>query len=361
MKAVQIREFLKVLENLGDVTVSDVAPPVPKEDEVVVQVKAAGVNFVDTLYARGKHQNNRRHVTPPFTLGLEFAGIVMYAPRTGPGAAFQLGDRVFGSSLGAYAEQIAVPASALSAIPHGWSYAAAAGMAATLPVSYGALVMRAQLHAGETVLVLGAAGGLGCMAVQIAARAVPANGGYGRCRVIAVASSPEKCTVAQRCGADVVIDTSDMASGKPWWARVLDATPDARGVDVVFDSVGLVSESLKCLAHRGRVLVVGFAARDDTTLEQVAMNRVLLKQATIVGYRYGESLRRDPDENQQIWRGLEGIIAAGTIQPVVYDRPYRGLGAVADALQDIANRRVWGKAIVDVDGVDDKDSGTSKL
>ncbi|CAK7220581.1 hypothetical protein SBRCBS47491_004237 [Sporothrix bragantina] len=359
MKAVQIREFL---DNLGDVAVSDIAPPVPKEDEVVVQVKAAGVNFVDTLYARGKHQNNKRHVKPPFTLGLEFAGVVVYAPRKGPGAAFQLGDRVYGSSLGAYAEQIAVPASVLSRIPSSWSFSAAAGMAATLPVSYGALVTRAQLHPGETVLVLGAAGGLGCMAVQVAARAVPANGGYGSCRVIAVASSPEKCAVARRCGADVAIDTSDTSSGKPWWTRVLEATPNGRGVDVVFDSVGLVGESLKCLAHRGRILVVGFAARDDKTLESVAMNRVLLKQATLIGYRYGESLRRDPDENQQIWRGLEGIIAAGTIQPVVYNRPYRGLEAVAGALGDIANRRVWGKAIVDVDGgADDKESGKARL
>lgn len=234
-------------------------------------------------------------------------------------------------------------------------------MAATLPVSYGALVTRAQLHAGETVLVLGAAGGLGCMAVQVAARAVPANGGYGSCRVIAIASSPEKCAVAKRCGADVVIDTSDTSLGKPWWQRVLDATPDGRGVDVVFDSVGLVSESIKCLAHRGRVLVVGFAARDDKTLEQVAMNRVLLKQATLIGYRYGESLRRDPDENQQIWRGLEGIIAGGTIQPVVYDRPYKGLEAVPEALKDIANRKVWGKAIIDVNGADDKDAGKARL
>lgn len=229
-------------------------------------------------------------------------------------------------------------------------------------MSYGALVTRAQLHAGETVLVLGAAGGLGCMAVQVAARAVPANGGYGRCRVIAVASSPEKCAVARRCGADVCIDTSDTSSNKPWWERVLAVTPQGRGVDVVFDSVGLVGNSLRCLAHRGRVLVVGFAARDDTTLEQVAMNRVLLKQATLIGYRYGESQRRDPDENRQIWQALEGIMAAGVIQPVVYKQPYRGLEAVADALHDIANRRVWGKAIVDVDGgADEIGKGKAKL
>ena len=320
-----------------------------------------------SLQARGKHQNNQRHVKPPFTLGLEFAGVVIYAPRKGPGAAFQLGDRVYGSALGAYAEQIAVPSSALSRIPSSWSFAAAAGMAATLPVSYGALITRGQLRAGETVLVLGAAGGLGCMAVQVAARAAPASGGgQGCCRVIAVASSPEKCAVARRCGADVTIDTTDLASssssGKPWWMRVLEATPDGRGVDVVFDSVGLVGESLKCLAHRGRILVVGFAGRDDTTLESVAMNRVLLKQATLIGYRYGESLRRDPDENRQIWRELEGIISAGTIQPVVYDRPYRGLEAVASALGDIAGRRVWGKAVVDVDdGTDDKNADKARL
>ncbi len=279
--------------------------------------------------------------------------------KDGAASAFRAGDRVYGSSLGAYAELIAVPESVLSRMPAGWTFAAAAGMAATLPVAYGALVTRAQLHAGQTVLVLGAAGGMGCMAVQVAARAVPANGGYGRCRVIAVASSAAKCAVARRCGADVCINTAERGS-EAWWARVLAAT-QGRGVDVVFDPVGLVGDSLRCLADRGRILVVGFAGRDEHSLEQVAMNRVLLKQATVVGYRYGESLRRDPVENAQIWRELEGIISAGIIEPVRFDRAYRGLEAVPAALQDIANRRVWGKAIVDVDGVDERDEGKARL
>ncbi|EPE04811.1 alcohol dehydrogenase [Ophiostoma piceae UAMH 11346] len=335
MKAVHITRFL---ESLDGVVASDIDPPVLKDGQVLVRVMAAGVNFVDTLYARGLHQNNRRHVQPPFTLGLEFAGVV---DDISPGAEtpFRRGDRVYGSSLGAYAEQIAVPASVLCQIPPGWSFAAAAGMAATAPVSYGALVTRGNIQAGETVLVLGAAGGLGCMAVQIAAAA--------RCRVIAVTSTAEKCAVARRCGADVCIDTSVIEKSS-WCERVREATPDGRGVDVVFDPVGAVGDSLKCLAHRGRILVVGFAARDNATLEQVAMNRVLLKQATIIGYRYGESLRRDPAENAQIWHKLEALISSKKIQPVVYDTPYHGLESVANALKDIADRRVWGKGVVRV-------------
>ncbi|OAA62783.1 quinone oxidoreductase [Niveomyces insectorum RCEF 264] len=285
MKAVQISKFV---ENLGDLVVSDVPPPTPAAGQVLVRVKAAGVNFVDTLYARGQHQNNRRHVRPPFTLGLEFAGVVVSsspAPPPSPSSSpptFQPGDRVYGAVLGAYAELIAVDASQLRLLPAAVpSFAAAAGLAATAPVAYGALV------------VLAATAG--------------------------------------------------------------------RGVDVVFDPVGAVGASLGCLAHGGRILVAGFAARDAATLEQVAMNRVLLKQATIIGYRYGESLRRDPAENARIWAALAPWIADGSVQPVVYDRAYRGLDAVKTALQDITDRKVWGKAVVLVDDDEAGEADTAKL
>ena len=216
---------------------------------------------------------------PPFTLGLEFAGTIVSAP---PASKFKPGDRVFGGGIGSYAQYIAVKESTLHLIPPSWSFAAAAGLTATAPVSYGGLVLRGQLKKGETVLIHAAAGGLGLMAVQIA-KAVGA-------RVIATAGSKEKLEVAKRFGADEAISYKDAE----WWKKVLELTNGA-GADVVYDSVGLVDKSLKCLKHKGRVLVIGFAGT-EAAIEKIAMNRVLLKQAQIIGYvssnkRYPASLR----------------------------------------------------------------------
>ncbi|TPX07235.1 uncharacterized protein E0L32_010829 [Thyridium curvatum] len=342
MRGVVVSKFV---DNYTELQVEDIPPPKAKKDEVIVQVKAAGVNFVDTLYARGKHQNNRSLVKPPFTLGLEFAGVVLSAPPSSPSSgsgshrSFKPGDRVFGGTLGSYAEQVAAPTSGLRPVPDGWSFADAAGLAATLPVSYGALVTRGRLAPGETVLVLGAAGGLGCTAVQVAA----ARG----CRVIALASGAAKCAVARRCGAHDCVDATTAAAGPRWWERVLELT-GGKGVDVVYDSVGRVDESLKCVAHRGRVLVVGFAARDESSIEKIAMNRVLLKQVSLIGYRYGESLRRDPEENARIWEELAPLIDSGKIKPMVFDKAYNGLESVPEALNDISSRKIWGKAVVNI-------------
>lgn len=217
--------------------------------------------------ARGKHQNNRSLVTPPFTLGLEFAGTIV---STLPSSKYKPGDRVFGGGLGSYAQHISAKESSLHLIPKDWSFAAAAGLAATAPVSYGGLVIRGQLKKEETVLIHAAAGGLGLMAVQIA-KAVGA-------RVIATAGSKEKLAIAKRFGADEVISYD----GGDWWKTVLELTK-GEGMDVIYDSVGLVDKSLKCLKHGGRVLVVGFAGTEGE-IEKIAMNRVLLKQAQIIGY-----------------------------------------------------------------------------
>jgi NADPH2:quinone reductase len=204
---------------------------------------------------------------PPFTLGLEFAGTIISAPST---AKFKVGDRVFGGGVGSFAQFTAVKESSLHLIPPNWSYAAAAGLAATAPVSYGGLVIRGGLKKGEVVLVHAAAGGLGLMAVQIA-KAVGA-------RVIGTAGSEEKLKIVKRFGADEVLNYSE----EGWWQQVLKLT-NGVGVDVVFDSVGLVDKSLKCLKHQGRVLVIGFAGTEGN-IERIAMNRVLLKQAHIIGY-----------------------------------------------------------------------------
>ena len=221
------------------------------------------------LKARGKHQNNRSLVKPPFILGLEFAGTILSSPSSSH-STFKPGTRVFGGSLGSYASLISVKPSSLHHIPESWTFAQAAGLAATAPVSYGALVTRGRLQKGETVLIHAAAGGLGLMAVQIA-KAVGA-------RVIATASSSAKIAVARRFGADECVDYS-----KPSWADEVMKITGGKGVDVVFDPVGLVDLSLKCLKQRGRILVVGFAGTEGK-LERIAMNRVLLRQAQLIGY-----------------------------------------------------------------------------
>jgi len=148
-----------------------------------------------TSQARGKHQNNRSLVRPPFTLGLEFAGTVISAPSN---STFAPGENVFGGGLGSYAEQIAINESSLHRMPKDWSFADAASLSATAPVSYGALIMRCKIKKGETVLIHAAAGGLGLMAVQIA-KAVGA-------RVIATAGSNQKLDVAKRFGADECVN-----------------------------------------------------------------------------------------------------------------------------------------------------------
>lgn len=248
--------------------------------------------------ARGLHQNNRRHVRPPFTLGLEFAGVVVSAP---PSSALRPGARVFGAGAGAYAQYVSVPVAAhrhtLHAVPDaGWTFAHAASLGATLPVAYGALRLRAGLRRGETVLVHAAAGGLGLAAVQLCA----ALG----CRVIGTAGSAAKCRVAERFGAARCIN---YAENPRWWDDVRALTPAergeerGRGVDVVFDPVGLVDDSLRCLSDRGRILIVGFAGREGD-MEAVKMNRVLLKQATVIGYVSGHPVGSSYSPSMRLYR-----------------------------------------------------------
>jgi NADPH2:quinone reductase len=222
---------------------------------------------LNSSQARGKHQNNRTLVSPPFTLGLEFAGTII---SSSPTSTYQPGDRVFGGGLGSYAQFITTKESSLHLISKDWSFAAAAGLAATAPVSYGGLILRGKLKGGETVLIHAAAGGLGLMGVQIA-KAVGA-------RVIATGGSKEKLEIARRFGADEVVSYDS----EEWWKTVLEMTK-GDGADVVYDTVGLVDKSLKCLKHKGRVLIVGFAGTEGN-IERIAMNRVLLKQAQIIGY-----------------------------------------------------------------------------
>jgi NADPH2:quinone reductase len=258
---------LPLPQNITDLHVSNEASPTCRsENDVLVNITHAGLNHVDLLYCRGKHQNNRSLVTPPFILGLEFAGIIAAAPGS---STFKPGDRVLGGGVGGFAEQIVVKENTLRKVPDGWSLEDAAGIAATAPVSYGALVQLANVKKGETVLVHAAAGGLGVMAVQIA-RALGAA-------VIGTVGSAGKENVVKALGATVVrYDVDD------WEQQVLDLT-GGLGVDVVYDSLGLVEKSIRCLKFAGRIIIIGFAGLEGK-MEKVAMNRILLKSARVFGY-----------------------------------------------------------------------------
>ncbi|OAA73418.1 zeta-crystallin [Cordyceps fumosorosea ARSEF 2679] len=319
-------------DTLDEVHVSEVPSPEATQDNVLIRVRGAGVNYVDTLYARGKHQNNQRHVIPPFVLGLEFAGTVISAPAD---CEFQKGDAVFGDYAGSYTEIISIPRAqipSLLRVPEGWPVEAAAGLAATLPVSYDGLVSAGRLRAGETVLVHAAAGGLGVMACQVAA----AKG----CRVIGTAGSDDKCAYAKGYGASECINYS---AGGAWWERV-NALTGGRGVDIVFDPVGLVERSLKCTAPKGRIVVVGFAGLDGK-FEKIVMNRILLKQVELIGYRFGQTLRDNPSRRAEIWEQLYPMLEYLSVKPTI-SIMYEGLESVPKALKDISERKVFGKAIV---------------
>jgi len=194
---------------------------------------------------------------------------------------------------------------------------------------------RADAKSGETVLVHAAAGGLGLMAVQIA----KAMG----CVVIGTASSASKLAIVKEYGADYAVNYSN----EGWVKEVLDIT-GGKGVDVVYDPVGLVGLSLKCLAHFGRILLIGFAGREGN-MEKIAMNRLLLRQARVIGYRFGETNRRRSEETKEVWRGLDRMITRGEIRPTVYGETYVGLGSMKRAVRDMADRKVWGKAVIVVD------------
>ncbi|KAG9098466.1 hypothetical protein FS749_003752 [Ceratobasidium sp. UAMH 11750] len=230
------------------------------------------LNFFDILQSQGKYQNQPPF---PFVLGAEFAGVIANSSPIPKGCPFKPGDRVFGSGQGAYAERVAAKWHSLHPIPAGFGFEQAAGLFVTWPTSYEALVGRAQLQPGEWCLgkyLHAAAGGVGLAAVQIA-KALGA-------KVIATAGTEEKLQVC-KClgGADEVLDYT-----KPGWQKQVLKLTNGKGVDVIYDPVGLIKDSLKCIAWKGRALVVGFAAGQ---IEKLPMNLVLLKNISIVGVHWG--------------------------------------------------------------------------
>ncbi|KAK7404134.1 hypothetical protein QQX98_010092 [Neonectria punicea] len=333
MRGIEIKEYVK---GPKDLSVLDLPDPIPKDDEYLIQVHAAAANFFDILQIQGKYQNQ-----PPFpwVAGAEFAGTVVAAPRN---AKFSLGSRVFGAQQGAFATRLCAKEASLLPVPQGWSFHEAAGLFVTAPTSYGALVVRAGIKKGDYVLVHAAAGGVGLAAVQVA-KAFGAT-------VIATASTQRKLDIAKAFGVDHVVSYNDAS----WPAKVKALTPSSRGVDIVYDPVGLVDASTKCTAWNGRILIVGFAAG---RIEKVAMNKVLLKNIALVGIHWGAYTVNEPATIARVWEGIMGLVAEGKLRGTEYtDEEFVGLERVGDALAALGGRGTWGKVVVKV-----PQEGESKL
>lgn len=263
-------------------------------------------------------------------------------PTSSPTPRFSVGDRVFGATQGAYATHVLAPETALLPVPNGWSFEDAAGLFVTAPTSYGGLVHRAAVQPGEWVLVHAAAGGVGLAAVQIA----KAKGAT----VIATAGTARKREIAREFGADYVVDYADAS----WPEQVKKLCAANRtgngkaGVDIVYDPVGLVEASLKCVAWNARLLVIGFAAGK---IEKVALNRVLLKNVSIVGLHWGQYARFETETVASVWKGIFDLVAQGHFRGTAFkDESFVGLESVPRALKALGGRETWGKVVVNVVG-----------
>jgi NADPH2:quinone reductase len=304
--------------------------PAPQAGEVLVEVKAASLNFPDLLIVQNKYQHKP---ALPFVPGSEFAGIVA---AVGPGVTqLQVGQPVAClAGTGGFGTHTLAPAERCVPLPPGFPFADAAAFIMTYATSYHALVDRAQLQAGETVLVLGAAGGVGTAAIQIA-KAVGA-------RVIAAASSEEKCELCRAIGADAVINYTQHPAPNAFREAIKAAT-EGRGPEVVYDPVGgeFAEPAFRSIAWRGRYLVIGFAAGPIPSLP---LNLPLLKGASVVGVFWGELARREPKTAAAALQELTQWYAQGRIKPVI-DRTMP-MAELKAAYAHMGSRAVKGKLVL---------------
>lgn len=306
--------------------IEDVALPDPKPGEVKIRVRAAGVNFPDVLIIEKKYQ---LQPALPFSPGAEVAGDVI---AVGEGVTHvKEGDKVVSfCGIGGFAEEVIAPAAATMPMPPGATYELAAVFSLAYGTSWHAVRDRAALKAGETMLVLGAAGGVGLAAVEIG-KAIGA-------RVIAAASTEEKLAICKQHGADEVINYSqgDLRES-------IKQVCGKNGPDVIYDPVGgkFAEPAFRSIGWRGRYLVVGFAGGDIPSLP---LNLALLKGASLVGVFWGEFAKREPANNEKGLAEMSGWIREGTLKPLI-SKIY-SLDETAQALMDMAARKVTGKIVI---------------
>lgn len=310
----------------SELRVENLEEPVPGPGQVLIDVEAAGLGYVDALLVRGTYQVK---MPLPFVPGSEVAGTI---EAVGEGVSGDLiGSRVMAlSPRGALAEKVAIPAAVCSTIPDEMSAEAAAGFIVSYCTALYGFENCGHLQPGETVLVLGAAGGVGMAAIDVA-KAMGA-------RVIAAASTAEKRDAAKAHGADMVLDYSD-----PEWRKALDVLVEKRGVNVVYDPVGgAYSETaFRCLAPGGRHLVVGFA---NGEIPKLPLNLALLKRASLVGVDWGGEIRANPAANGPLLHKLSEWVEAGKIHP----EPTASfpLAEAGDVLQRLLERKMIGKPVI---------------
>ncbi len=322
MKAVQCHAY-GLPETLS---LDEIGMPEPAAGEVLINVRAAALNFPDVLMIQGKYQSQPPF---PFTPGGEFAGDIV---AVGDGVeGYQVGEAVFGGTgTGALAEALTVPAAALRRKPDAMSYAQASGINTTYGTSYYALKQRADLQPGETLLVTGAGGGVGLAAVELG-KAMGAT-------VIAAASSTEKLDAAASAGAAHLINYS-----KDSLKDQVKAITGGKGADVIYDPVGgdLFDQCMRSIGWYGRVLVIGFAAGD---IPKLPTNLVLLKSCQVVGVFFGAWSVRFAAEARTNFEEILGMYEAGKLDPLVgatYPLP-----EYASAMRALMERQAIGKVVV---------------
>ena len=321
MRAVQITR----LDGPAALEVGEIPEPSAGSEQVLVDVHVAGVTFPEVLQSRGQYQLKPEL---PFVPGSEVAGVVRSAPE---GSGLRAGQRVAAfPGLGGFAEVVVVPPTVVFPLPDHVSFGAGAALPMNYLTVHFALVRRGQLRAGETVLVHGAAGGVGTAAVQLA-RALGAH-------VIAVTSSPDKAEVARAAGAHETVGVDGFRD------QVKELT-SGRGVDLVVDPVGgdRFTDSLRSLALEGRLLVVGFTGGEIPT---VRVNRLLLNNISVVGVGWGAFWAKDAGYLQEQWADLLPLLEAGTLDPVL--GPTFALEDATQALLELDERRAAGKVLLTV-------------
>jgi NADPH2:quinone reductase len=310
------------LDGPAAIEVRDVPEPVRGPDQVLVDVRAAGVNFPDVLQSKGLYQYKPEL---PFTLGSEVAGVVREAPD---GSQLRVGDRVVAfTTTGAFGEVVAVSPDSVLPLPENVGFEAGAGLPMNYLTAQFALVVRGHLRPGHSVLVHGAAGGVGTACVQLATA-------WGA-TVIAVVSSDAKAEVARAAGAAHAVPVEGFR----------DAVKALGGVDLVVDPVGgdRFTDSLRCLRPEGRLLVIGFTAGD---IPMVRVNRLLLNNLDVVGVGWGAYALSRPGYAASQWAELVPHLRTGALDPPIGGR--FPLEKAAEALATIDERRVLGKIILTV-------------
>ncbi|WP_339525291.1 NADPH:quinone oxidoreductase family protein [Pseudomonas sp. EA_35y_Pfl2_R111] len=306
----------------------EIASPEAKKNEVLLQVHAAGVNFPDTLIIEGKYQFKPPF---PFSPGGEAAGVVTAVGEKV--SHLKVGDRVMAlTGWGSFAEEVAVPGYNVMPIPASMDFSSAAAFGMTYGTSMHALKQRANLQPGETLLVLGASGGVGLAAVEIG-KAMGA-------KVIAAASSAEKLEVAKAAGADELINYSE-SNLKDEVKRLT----GGQGADVIYDPVGgdLFDAAIRSIAWNGRLLVVGFASG---RIPELPVNLTLLKGAAVVGVFWGSFAQRQPQDNAANFQQLFAWHAEGKLKPLVSQT--FPLEQAAEAINTLGQRKAVGKVVVAV-------------